>query len=172
MPDPAQSGSAYDFVAGLLQNLGDEKGWALLTGLRANGIEVPGTNDAALNPVVTGAKRGVLAGVDYLIYGRIKNNEPIGIVYPASGTVVSPRPMVVLKEAPNADGAKAFVEFVLADPGQQLVAKALMLPAREDVRADPSRAPLAEIKALPVDYAKSIQQREAILGRFGREIAR
>jgi len=172
MPDPAQSGSAYDFVAGLLQNLGDDKGWALFSGLRANGIEVPGTNDAAINPVVSGAKRGILAGVDYLIYTRIRNGEPIDIVYPASGTVVSPRPMVVLKDAPNAEGGKAFVEFVLADPGQQLVARAMMLPAREDVPADPNRAPLSQIKALPVDYSKSIQQREAILGRFSREIAR
>ena len=80
--------------------------------------------------------------------------------------------MVVLKEAPNADGGKAFVEFVLSDAGQKLVANAMMLPAREDVPADSSRAPLAQIKALPVDYTKSIAQREEILGRFGREVAR
>jgi iron(III) transport system substrate-binding protein len=172
MPDPAQSGSAYDFLAGLLQNLGDDKGWALFTAMRANGIEVPGTNDAAINPVVTGAKRGVLAGVDYLLYARIKNNEPVGIVYPASGTVVSPRPMVLLKEAPNADGGKAFVEYMLSDQGQAQVIKTLLLPAREDLKADPSRAQLADIKALPVDYAKSIAQRDAILGRFASQVAR
>jgi iron(III) transport system substrate-binding protein len=80
--------------------------------------------------------------------------------------------MVVLKEAPNADGGKAFVEFVLSDPGQALVAKAMMLPAREDVPADASRAQLKDIKALPVDYAKSIAQREAILGRFASQVAR
>jgi iron(III) transport system substrate-binding protein len=78
----------------------------------------------------------------------------------------------VLKEAPNADGGKAFVEFMLSDNGQKLVANAFMLPSREDYPADPSRTQLKDIKALPVDYSKSIAQREAILGRFSREIAR
>jgi iron(III) transport system substrate-binding protein len=172
MPDPAQSGSAYDFVSGLLQNLGDDKGWDFLHRLRANNIEVPGTNDAAVNPVVTGAKLGVAAGVDYIAYGHIAQKEPVGIVYPASGTVVSPRPMAILKAAPNAEGAKAFTDFVLSDAGQKLVADAYMLPARQDYPVNPLRVGLADIKALPVDYTKSIAAREATLSRFAAEVAR
>ena len=36
--------------------------------------------------------------------------EPLNIYYPASGTVVNPRPAMILKTAPNMDNAKAFLE--------------------------------------------------------------
>ena len=172
MPDPAQSGAAYDFLAALIQGRGEQAAWELLQGYRSNGLEVPGTNDAALAPIAAGAKRGVVAGVDYITYGRIKAGEPLGIVYPASGSPVSPRPMMILKSAPNVAGAKAFEDFMLSDAGQKLVAGTFMVPARQDVPADPSRTQLKDIKTMPVNYQRSIEQREATLSRFGREIAR
>jgi len=45
-------------------------------------------NNEALNPVITGEKSIVLAGVDYMTYAAKAKGEPVDLVYPSSGTVI------------------------------------------------------------------------------------
>ena len=47
-----------------------------------------------------------------------------GIEFPEAADAVNVYPIVVLGEAPNAEGAKAFVDFVLSDKGQTVLTKA------------------------------------------------
>ena len=54
----------------------------------------------------------------------------LNIHYPESGTVVNPRPAMILKTAPNMDNAKAFVDFLFSDEAQKMVADAYLLPGR------------------------------------------
>ena len=70
--------------------------------------EKSGANKAALEAVTTGEKGILIAGVDYNAYSSMAKGEPLNIYYPASGTVVNPRPAMILKTAPNMDNAKAF----------------------------------------------------------------
>ncbi|WP_443744173.1 extracellular solute-binding protein [Sutterella sp.] len=143
IPDPEKSGSCKDFLAGYLYaTKGD---WSAWEGMAKQGLAVAGANKAALESVLTGAKAVLVAGVDYNAYAQIKKGEPIGIYYPASGTVVNPRPAMILKSAKNPEGARAFVDFLLSDKAQNLVAQAYLLPGRTDVKAE-GRLGLDEIK--------------------------
>lgn len=143
IPDPEKSGSCKDFLAGYLYaTKGD---WSAWEGMAKQGLAVAGANKAALETVLTGAKAILVAGVDYNAYAQIKKGEPIGIYYPASGTVVNPRPAMILKSAKNPEAARAFVDFLLSDKAQKLVAKAYLLPGRTDVKAE-GRLGLDEIK--------------------------
>lgn len=83
-----------------------------------NGLAVAGANKAALESVLTGAKAILVAGVDYNAYSQIKKGEPIGIYYPASGTVVNPRPAMILKTTKNEAAARAFIDYLLSDDAQ------------------------------------------------------
>ncbi len=167
MPDPAQSGSAFDLIAGLETAMGEEA-WTLLAALAANEMIVPGPNAAALNPVLQGAKAVVFGAVDYISYAQAAGGETIEVIVPESGTVIAPRPMMILNSTSNPDAAKAFVDFVLSDAGQKLVAATWMMPARADVAG--LRPGIADLKVIEVDESAVAARREEIIARFNATV--
>lgn len=152
MPDPSASGSALTLVQGLASRDADGT-WTLLKELKANGMIVPGANKAALNPVLSGARGVVFGAVDYIALGLKAKGEAIEVVYPSSGTVLAPRPIMIPKSTDQLADAEKFVDFVLSDEGQALVAKRLILPARTDVEA--KRAGWDELNLIEFDYVKA-----------------
>ncbi len=166
LPDPAQSGTALQLLGGLVAARGDEA-WSLLQELQRNGAAVAGANAQALNPVLQGAKAAVFGAVDYVAYGRKAQGESIEVIFPASGTVIAPRPMMILASTDEADAARAFVDYVLSEEGQQHVANVYLLPARSDVPAQ--RVGLEGIPLLtPAEGgAAETPDRAALLQQFG-----
>lgn len=128
-----------------------EQGWDLFKNYKANGVAMAGANQEALDPVITGAKSIVAAGVDYMAYKAKAKGEPLDIIYPEEGTVVSPRPAAILKSSPNVSNAKAFIDYLLSDEAQQLVADAYLIPGREDIEAS-NRTNLKDIPQLKADW--------------------
>nr|WP_068781507.1 ABC transporter substrate-binding protein [Paenibacillus sp. GM2] len=151
IPDPSLSGSALDFITGYLSDKG-EGGWSLFEQYKANGAAMAGANQEALDPVITGAKSVVVSAVDYMTYKAKAKGEPIDIVYPQEGTVISPRPAAILKSTKHEENAKAFIDYLLSDSAQRLVSDAALLPGRTDVKAE-NRANLDEIPLLTTDWA-------------------
>lgn len=164
IPDPTLSGSALDFVSGYLAEKG-EAGWSMFESFKQNGVAMAGANQEALDPVITGAKSLVMAGVDYMAYSAKAKGEPVDIVYPASGTVINPRPAMILKESPNLENAKLFIDYLLSDEAQQLVANAYLLPGRTDIPAK-DRAEVADIKLLQYDWEWMMDNGEDVANKF------
>lgn len=150
IPDPSLSGSAMDFISGYIGTFG-ESGWELFRSLKDNDINMAGANKAALSPVITGAKSVVLAGVDYMAYSAKAKGEPVDVIYPASGTVVNPRAVMIMKSSKNIPAAKEFIDFMLSDEAQQLVVDAYIIPGRSDVKCD-NRVNMEDIKLLSYDW--------------------
>lgn len=167
MPDPSLSGSAAEFLAIFDQNFGDQA-WELLEGLARAGLAVPGPNNAALNPVLTGERRATIAAVDYISYGNVARGEALAIVYPEEGTAIALRPAFLQSGAPNAEGGRAFIEFMLSEEGQELVAASNMIPARVGIAA---KRPLpGEFVALPADNEAVADEVIGLVERFRTEI--
>lgn len=152
MPDPEKSGAAKDFLAGYFSENKDD--WKTWEDVAANGLTIPGANKAALEAVTTGEKGILLAGVDYNAYKSIDEGEPLAIYYPKSGTVVNPRPAMILKTSKNMDNAKAFVDFLISDKAQELVVDAYLLPGRSDITTDKRTnvGDIPQFKDLEWDY--------------------
>lgn len=167
MPDPTLSGSAAEFIAVFVQTHGD-KAWKLFEDLARNGLSVPGPNNAALNPVLTGAKKGTISGVDYITYGQIAKGEKLDIQYPKEGTVVALRPVFVQQGAPHRDDARKLVDFMLSEDGQNLVAKTFLIPARADTRAQ--RPAPGDFKMLAPDWDFVEKNQTQLVSRFRKEI--
>jgi iron(III) transport system substrate-binding protein len=167
MPDPTLSGSAAEFLAVFVQVHG-QKAWKLFEDLAHNGLLVPGPNNAALNPVLTGAKKATIAGVDYITYGQIAKGEKLAIHYPKEGTVVALRPAFVQQRAPHRDEAHKLVDFMLSDEGQNLVAKTFLIPGRPEVRAD--RPLPGDFKMLAPDWSFVQKNQTQIVSRFRKDI--
>ena len=149
IPDPEKSGACKDFLAGLVTGMAD--GSDIMEAWAGNCLSVPGANKAELEAVTTGEKGILIAGVDYNAYSSMKKGEPLDIYYLASGTVVNPRPAMILKTAPELDNAKAFVDFLFSDEVQALVADAFLLPGRSDVKCE-NRSNLSDIPQLATDW--------------------
>lgn len=80
-----------------------------------------------------GAKAAVFGAVDYVAYSSIANGESIEVIFPSRGTVIAPRPMMILNSTKQPDEAKAFIDYVLSPEGQTIVANAWLMPARADI---------------------------------------
>ena len=152
IPDPEKSGACKDFVAGYVTNYG----WDDFEGMAENGMIVPGANKAALEAVTTGEVGILVAGVDYNAYSSIKKGEPLAIYYPEGGTVVNPRPAMIMKTAPDMENAKAFVDYLLSDDAKKMVADAYLLPGRVDIEYS-NRSTLSEIPQIPCDWEKMME---------------
>jgi iron(III) transport system substrate-binding protein len=164
MPDPALSGATVDLLIGLQNSLG-ERAWTLFDALKQNGMVVSGPNAQALTPVLQGAKAAVFGAVDYVAYGSVAKGESIKVIFPSSGTVIAPRPMMILKSTKAPDQARAFVDYVLSEEGQAAVAAAWLMPARTDVAAQ--RPLFQDLALLPAGDAAGGVSRTDILERFG-----
>ncbi|MCS0496483.1 ABC transporter substrate-binding protein [Ancylobacter mangrovi] len=162
MPDPAQSGATFELVSALQA----EDGWDLFKNLAANGAIVAGANAQALNPVMQGAKAAVFGAVDYISLAAKAKGESIDVIFPASGTVVAPRPIMIMKSSKQPEDAKKFVDYVLSDEGQKAVAATYLMPARTDVSA--KRPLISELKILKVDSAAVYGKRDETLAEFAK----
>lgn len=167
MPDPTLSGSAAEFLAIFVQVHG-QKAWKLFEDMARNGLVVPGPNNAALNPVLSGAKKGTIAGVDYITYDQIAKGEKLTIHYPQDGTVVALRPIFVQQGAPHRDDAQRLVDFMLTQEGQTAVAKTFLIPARGEIRA--LRPVPGDFKMLTPDWVFVKKNQADIVSRFRKEI--
>ena len=161
IPDPEKSGACKDFVAGYVTNYG----WDDFEGMAENGMIVPGANKAALEAVTTGEVGILVAGVDYNAYSSIKKGEPLAIYYPEGGTVVNPRPAMIMKTAPDKDNAKAFVDYLLSEDAQKMVADAYLLPGRVDIEYD-NRTTLSEIPQIPCEWNKMMEVSDSAAARI------
>ncbi|RAS25772.1 ABC transporter substrate-binding protein [Paraburkholderia bryophila] len=162
-PNPALSGASLDLLLGLQDRLG-ESAWSLFDSLHKNGMVVLGPNAQAINPVLQGAKSAVFGAVDYVAYGAASNGESVKVIFPSSGTVIAPRPMMILKTSHVQNEARAFIDYVLSDEGQKLVADAWLIPARDDIAG--TRPPLKDLKLLPQDDGSNTKTRAEVLARF------
>lgn len=151
-PDPEKSGSAKDFVAGFV----NANGWEALEKIAENGAIVPGANKAALEAVTTGEVGVLAAGVDYNGFKAADKGEPLSVYYPKSGTVINPRPAMIMKDAPNAEGAQKFIEYLFSDAAQQMVIDAYLIPGRSDIKSD-KRPNADEIPTIDTDWDKMIE---------------
>lgn len=152
IPDPEKSGACKDFVAGFV----NAYGWDAFEGMADNGMTVPSANKAALEAVTTGEVGILVAGVDYNAYSSMAKGEPLSIYYPAGGTVVNPRPAMIMNTAPHADNAKAFVDYLFSDEAQKMVADAYLLPGRSDVQCE-GRTNLSDIPQISCDWDKMME---------------
>jgi iron(III) transport system substrate-binding protein len=71
------------------------------------------------------------------------------VIFPSSGTVIAPRPVMIMKWSKNQDDAKKFVDYMLSDEGQKAVAGVMLMPARTDIPAN--RPLIGDLKLLKCD---------------------
>jgi len=116
--DPNLSGPSFQFVAGVFQVMGEDKGKdffkKLLTNKALSGMKSGGPLNKAM---LTGDAKAGFAQ-DSSAYKMIAKGEPLTIVYPSEGSVALPAGIGMSAKTKNAETAAKFMEFVLGKDGQ------------------------------------------------------
>lgn len=89
------------------------------------GVELtPDSFEPNVKAVVTKVTWGEAdAGIAYATDVSAAGDHATGVEIPDDLNVVAEYPMAITIEAPNPDGAQAFIEFVMSDPGQTILVK-------------------------------------------------
>ena len=164
IPDPSLSGSAAEFATGFVNAKGDA-GWDFFKRLKDNGGSMAGANQEALDPVITGAKTMAAASVDYMTYQAKAKGEAVDLVYPSEGTIISARPALILKSSSNVENAKAFIDYLLSDEAQKMVADAYLLPGRSDIKTE-GRPSGSEIPTFKTDSDWMNANQKDVIDKF------
>ena len=135
MSAPSRSGTTHLTVETVLQGEGWENGWAQWKQIAGNFKTVTERSFGVPDGVNSG-QFGIGIVIDFFGLSSQASGFPVEFVYPTVTTMV-PANIGIVKDAPNAAAAGAFVEFLLSDAGQELLLdpKIRRLPVRESIYA-------------------------------------
>ena len=162
--DPALSGTAFMSVA-LLEK---QFGWDYLVRLRENGAIRSKGSGRVVDDTATGDLNACL-GVDYITAAKIDKGSPLKMVYPPELLTV-PSPVAIFKDAPNKEVAKKFVDYLLSQEAQQMVANAGTVPVRTDVTMpEKYNLPAPDVaiaSGIKISYTEVMSRKEELVQKF------
>ncbi|RYG71556.1 ABC transporter substrate-binding protein [bacterium] len=121
LADPRHSGSAHTAYEIILQSNGWDKGWKILTAMAGNARTFETNSGKPLQNVQNG-EAVFCPAIDFYAQKAIKQAgaDKMGYIEPKGQFVVTADPIAMLPGAPNAEGAKKFVNFVMSKEAQNL----------------------------------------------------
>lgn len=166
--NPAVSGSAYTAMVNMLQ----VGGWNLVEALARNQIVV----DSSSGPFTQVGRGENPLGITYEEGAwQWEPTGQVGIVYPSDGVVLIPEGMFKVANGPNPDNARLFMEFMLAQETQTLLANEFRgrRPTHRNANLPAGMPPAEELNVLPypreeaaANRAEWIRQWQGILERL------
>ena len=154
MPSPLTSGAALIHLATLTDN--PTLGWDYYDRLAAHGARARGGNGGTLKAVAGGEKLYGMV-VDFLPIRAKAKGSPVEFVFPEEGVSAISEPVAILSTAKNVEAAKAFVDFLLSEEGQQLASSQGYMPAHPAVSPPPGFPDLKTITIMPLDADKALK---------------
>jgi iron(III) transport system substrate-binding protein len=168
--DPTASSSAFAQLTNMLKAVGGDyeaqAGWDYVSALvdQLDGISI-GSSSQVAKDVASGE---YIVGLTYepLSLNFVLSGAPVEIVYPAEGAAFLPATVQVIKGAPNEAAAKAFVDFIISEEGQTIIAEETAgRPLREGV-VKPGLPALADIPTVTEDGAYVAAHRDEIVAKY------
>jgi len=161
-----QFGTTATHAACLFEVLGPEKTRAWFLGLRGNGVQVVDGNKAVAVGVGAGQYAVGLTDTDDAI-AEVEAGRPVDIVFPdrdrpagdRMGTLFIPNTVMLIKGAPNPDGGRRLIDFLLSTEIEGKLAETAshQIPLNPKVKAT---LPVAietprTVKPMQVDWEKA-----------------
>lgn len=164
---PSKSGSAYtQLVTMILGHGGKEDGWKFIEDLYANlDGKMLDSSSKAHKLVADGEYYvGLTLEKAAVLY---KDNDNVGFVYPNDGTSAVPDGVALVKDGPNPDNAKLFIDFVTSKECQMSQMNDWSRrPVRSDIEVAEGLDPLTEIELVDYDFDWAANNKEEIIERF------
>jgi iron(III) transport system substrate-binding protein len=172
--NPNSSGTAYTFLATMVQLQGEDKAFEYLKALHRN-INQYTKSGAA--PAQATARGETLIGITFqhdLVTPKVTSNAPITVVSPCEGTGFEVGSMSIIKGAKNLENAKKWYDWALTSKAQALGAQAnsFQIPSNKQAPVSEHSPKLETIKLIDYDFAKfgSAAERKRLLSKWDQEI--
>lgn len=160
--DPVASSTAYLFVQLQLQRLGWDAGWNYLAQLAPLVGQFPSSGTAPAQ--LLGAGEYTL-GVSYIhvVARNIDAGQPLALVVPPD-TTGEVGAVSIVKDGPNTEAAKQFVDFLLGREAQQLFTDiSLTTPVNPEVVLPTGALSVESIQMIDYDPILAADQRNEVL---------
>jgi iron(III) transport system substrate-binding protein len=177
MPHPAASGTGYAFLVTMVQlyrakgesGIQSKRGWEYLVKLNNNMSQYTRSGSAPAKLVATGEFPLCITFYDR-VFQLAGEGYPIACTIPGP-TFAEASCSAIVARAPNMDGAKKFMEFILSKKAQELAVTLGNYSVRPDVSAPKGAIPLKEIKIFEDDYKWGSQFKKELLNEFNAKVA-
>jgi iron(III) transport system substrate-binding protein len=171
--NPSSSGTAYTELATLVQLFGEDEAYKLLAEIGANVNQYTKSGSA---PVKAAARGETAIGIGFMhdMVKLKKEGFPVELVAPCEGTGYELGAVSVVKDTPNLEAAKKWVEYVISAKGQSpgLEVGVYNIPSNPDAETDPEAPAMATIKLIDYNFATygSSETRERLLARWEKDV--
>ncbi|HEX5607155.1 MAG TPA: extracellular solute-binding protein [Candidatus Binatia bacterium] len=154
---PGYSGIIMTHVLALV----NAYGWDYFRDLAKNKLHIVQSANDPAGVVASGERPVGVNGAEYFYYKTLKQGNPIKIVYPKEGVPLVVSPVAIAKDAPHANAAKLFTEFIFSKESQQLLAdKEGLYTGHPEVTYPTDKPKLKDLKLLNAD-ADELEKRNA-----------
>ncbi|MEN1969877.1 extracellular solute-binding protein [Lentibacillus sp. N15] len=147
-PNPAASGTSTLMVLSYMMEHGEEEGWEYFQKLTDQANSIPDSGSGPTKGAAMGEAE-VAIGFDFMAYEHKANGEDIDFIVPEE-TPVLVNPMTLVKDGPNPEGGKKFMEFMLSKDAQEILASWYHIPINPDVESETSLS-LDSVKENAID---------------------
>lgn len=168
--DPTTSSSAFAQLTNMLKAVGgdyeSDASWNYVRDLvtQLDGVSI-GSSSQVAKDVANGE---YIVGLTYepLSLNFVNSGAPVEIVYPKEGAAFLPATIQLIKDGPNQAAGKAFIDFVISEEGQTIIAeKSAGRPLREGV-AKPGLPALADIPTVQEDGPYVSAHRDELVAKY------
>jgi iron(III) transport system substrate-binding protein len=163
VPSPLYSGAALNHLHALLG--AETVGWDFYQGLNDLDVIPEGGNGPATKAVASGmAKYAIIVDANAL---RAKAaGSPIDYIVPTDGVSFITEPAAIMATTEHSEEAKLFIDFLLSEAGQKLVAKQGNLPILPGVDGPDGFPKLENMKLLGYDADAALKANESVREKF------
>ena len=159
-----KSGSSYMQLATVL-NIYKDNGWDVYRDILKNFV-LSGSS-SAVPRFVNDGEAAIGITLEDNAYRYVAGGGPVKIIYPSDKTTAAPDGIALVKNGPNPDAAKAFIDWALSlDTQAFLVEEMGRRPVRSDVAVSSDLPPMSEIPTAPYDFAWSASNKELFVEKW------
>jgi iron(III) transport system substrate-binding protein len=172
--DPNSSGTAYVFLASLVQLMGEDKAFDYMKSLHKNVNQYTKSGAAPVKAVALGETAIGIAFMHDMVT-MIADGAPVKTVAPCEGTGYETGSISVVKGGKNTEAAQKFVDWALTAEAQKLVGadlKIYSIPSNKNAPVSPDAPKLSEMKLINYDTARygSVAERTRLLKKWDADV--
>lgn len=169
--DPASSSSAFAQLTNMLLAMGgdyeSDAGWDYVAKLVENLDGKVASGSGAVHKGVADGEYVVGLTYEDPSASYVRDGAPVEIIYPEEGTVFLDAGVEIVKDAPNMENAKKFVDFVIGQEAQDAFGTELTnRPLRKGVKLGDHMTPLSEIHVIEEDEDYVKENRDEIIEKY------
>ena len=171
--NPATSGTGYTFLTTIIQLMGEAKGWDYIKRFNVN---VSQYTRSGIGPTQLVGRGEVGVGILFAhdILGSIERGFPMEMSLPVEGTGYDLFCTVMLKDAPEPDEARKFVDWVCTPESVELLptSEFFSTPTNPKAKVHDLVKPYVSAKLIDYDFnwAGSSTVRQQLVDRFSKDI--